>query len=90
MESNSLSTIIEETGEEVGANAVDDELQTLLDADAKQLANPKAEQLANEPADSNTPFSRLNTNIVSINGNTPFHAMGLIKVASCCATVDDD
>ena len=87
--SNSCQTIVENIEDE---NAVDEELQL----------SPDDHYLETETSNSQPRFSSLeysgvqyvgdnsDLNIVSINGNTPFHAMGMIKIVNQSVALTDN
>ena len=90
VETSSLFTIHEEAEDDC---TVEDELQELLISDIQQ----PEEQIHSEIDSVTAEYSgvqyvgdNIDLNIVSINGNTPFHAMGMIKVIPRNEAVTND
>ena len=88
--SNSCQTIVENIEED--ENAVDEELQ--LSPDDHYL---ETETSNSQPRFSSLEYSgvqyvgdNIDLNIVSINGNTPFHAMGMIKIVNQSVALTDN
>ena len=97
IESNQMETIlevVEEGNDDVEEEMVDDELRSrneMIDVsgesgvDNAKTPPPNMQYSGVQYVDDN-----LGLNIVSINGNTAFHAMGMIKVKSKSSSMTDE
>ena len=81
-----LETIIEEDEIE-DDDLVDEELASLEDND-EQIIH-KSHSLTNSYDGTQYVGDNIDLNIVSVNGNTPFHAMGLIKIFKYSSLITD-
>ena len=89
--SNSLETIIEEEEPE-DENIVDEEIRSLdeQDEENEHVTPETSKSSTTEYSGVQYVGDNIDLNIVSINGNTPFHAMGMIKVTTKSAAVTDE